>query len=92
MNKILKAELKAALNAGTSLADIQMPSWIVDRVQDMASTWYPFVKVPSSSLNKMTGSEKETSLIGYFVNLAAENPDEAAGRLRGFFTCVWQRI
>ena len=58
MNKILKAGLKAALNAGTSLANIQTPSWIVDRVQDMTATWYPFVKAPSSSsLKKMTGSD-----------------------------------
>ena len=92
MNKILKAELKAALNAGTSLADIQMTSWIVDRVQDMTSTWYPFVKaLSSSSLKKMTGSEKEISFIGYFVNLAAENPDEAAGRIQGFLPVSGRR-
>ena len=49
----------------------------------MTATWYPFVKASTSSLMK-TGSEKETSSIGYFVNLAAENPNEAAGSLQDF--------
>lgn len=89
MNKILKAELKAALNASTSFGNIPMPSWIVERVQDMTSTWYPFVKAPSSSsLKKKTGSEKETSSIGYFVNPDSENPDEAAERLQEFYLCL----
>jgi hypothetical protein len=88
MNKILKAELKAALNASTSLGNIPMPSWIVERVQDMTSTWYPFVKAPSSSLKKKTGSERETSSIGYFVNPVSENPDEAAERLQDFYLCL----
>ena len=92
MNKILKAELKAALNTSTSLTNIQMPSWTVERVQDMTATWHPFVKAPSSSsLKKMTGSEKEISFIGYFVNLAAENPDEAAGRIQGFLPVSGRR-
>ena len=97
MNKILKAELKAALNANTSLGNNNtpsMPSWIVERVQDMTASWYPFVKAPSSSpLKKKTGSssEKETSSssgIGYIVNPVAENPDEAAGRLQDFYLCL----
>ena len=49
----------------------------------MTATWYPFVKASTSSLMK-TGSEKETS----FLNLAAENPDEAAGRLQVFYLCL----
>ena len=89
MNKILKAELKAALNASTSLGNTPMPSWIVERVQDMTATWYPFVKAPSSSpLKKKTGSEKETSSIGYFVNPDAENSDDAAERLQDFYLCL----
>ena len=82
MNKTLMAEWNAALNAGTSLADIQMTSWIVDRVQDMTTTWYPFVKAPSSSsLKNTTGSEKETSFMGYFVNLAADETMEIETRV-----------
>ena len=65
-----------------------MPSWIVERVQDMTATWYPFVKVLSSLSLKKTGSEKETS----FLNLAAENPDEAAGRLQDFYLCLTEDI
>jgi len=92
MNKILKAELKAALNASASLGNIPMPSWIVERVQDMTATWYPFVKAPSSSplKKKKTGSEKETNSIGYFVNPVAENPDDAAERLQDFYICLAQ--
>ena len=91
MNKILKAELKAALNASASLGNIPMPSWIVERVQDMTATWYPFVKAPSNSpLKKKHGSEKETSSIGYFVNPVAENPDDAAERLQDFYLCLAQ--
>ena len=91
MNKILKAELKTALNASPSLGNIPMPSWIVERVQHMTSTWYPFVKAPSSSpIKKKTGSEKETSSIGYFVNPVAENPDDAAERLQDFYSCLAQ--
>ena len=89
MNKILKAELKAALNASTSLGNVSMPSWIVERVQDVTAGWYPFVKAPSSSsLKKKTGSEKETNSIGYFVNPVSENPDEAAERLQDFYLCL----
>ena len=89
MNKILKTELKAALNANTSLGNISMPSWIVERVQDMTATWYPFVKAPSSSsLKKKTGSEKGTNSIGYLVNPISENPDEAAERLQDFYLCL----
>ena len=89
MNKILKAELKAALNASASLGNIPMPSWIVERVQDVTAPWYPFVKSTSiSTLKKKTGSEKETSPIGYFVNPFAENPDDAAERLQDFFLCL----
>ena len=91
MNKILKAELKAGLNASASLGNVPMPSWIVERVQDMTATWYPFVKAPSSSsLKKKHGSEKETSSIGYFVNPDAENPDDAAERLQDFYLCLAQ--
>jgi hypothetical protein len=91
MNKILKAELKAALNASASLGNIPIPSWIVERVQHMTATWYPFVKAPSSSpLKKKTGSEKETSSIGYFVNPVAENPDDIAERLQDFYSCLAQ--
>ena len=91
MNKILKAELKAALNAGGSLGNIPMPRWIFERVQDMTAPWYPFVKAPSSStLKKKTGAEKETSSIGYFVNPVAENPDDAAERLQDFYSCLAQ--
>jgi hypothetical protein len=82
--------LNAALNASTSLGNIPMPSWIIERVQDMTATWYPFIKAPSSSLKKkkITGSEKETSSIGYFVNPDAENPDDAAERLQDFYLCL----
>ena len=91
MNKILKAEVKAALNASGSLGNVPMPSWIVERVQDMTATWYPFVKAPSNStLKKKHGSEKETSSIGYFVNPVAENPDDAAERLQDFYLCLAQ--
>ena len=93
MNKILKAELKAALNATTSssLDNTPMPSWIVERVQDMTAAWYPFVKAPSSSpLKKKLGTEKETNSIGYFVNPIEENPDEAAERLQDFYVCLEQ--
>ena len=91
MNEILKAELKVALDANTSLGNIPMPSWIVEQVQDMTAPWYPLVKAPSSSPLKKIGSEKGTNSIGYFVDLFPENPDEAAERLQDF-TCVWQRI
>jgi hypothetical protein len=87
MNKILKAELKAALNASTSLGNIPISSWIVERVQHMTATWYPSVKAPSSSPSKKkTGSEKETSSIDYFVNPAA------AERLQpeDFYSCLAQ--
>ena len=89
MNKVLKAELKAALNASASLGNNPMPSWIVERVHDVTAPWYPFVKVPSSSSRKKLGSEKETSSsIGYFVNPVAENPDDAAERLQDFYLCL----
>ena len=91
MNKILKAELKAGLNASASLGNIPMPSWIVERVHDMTAAWYPFVKAPSSSpLKKKQGPEKETSSIGYFVNPVSESPDDAAERLQDFYLCLAQ--
>lgn len=91
MNKVLKAELKAALNASASLGNIPMPSWIVERVHDVSAVWYPFVKAASSSpKKKLGGSEKETSSIGYFVNPVAENPDDAAERLQDFYLCLAQ--
>jgi len=92
MNKILKTELKAALNASASLGGSPMPSWIVERVQDMTATWYPFIKVPSNSspLKKRLSSDKETSHIGFLVNPIAENPDDAAERLQDFYLCLEQ--
>jgi hypothetical protein len=92
MNKILKAELKVALNASSaSLGNVPMPSWIVERVQDVTAAWYPFVRTPSGSpLKKKLASEKETSSIGYFVNPVAENPDDAAERLQDFYLCLAQ--
>ena len=48
----------------------------------MTATWYPFVKAPSSSsLKKTTGSEKETSFMGFFVNLAADETMEIETRV-----------
>jgi hypothetical protein len=51
MNKILKAELKLALNASSPSGSISMPHWIVERVQDMTSTWYPFLKALTYALS-----------------------------------------
>ncbi|KAF8799213.1 hypothetical protein BYT27DRAFT_7149988 [Phlegmacium glaucopus] len=90
MNKILKAELEAALNATASLGSIPMPGWIVERVQDMTATWYPFVKAPSSSSVLKKRPDKETNSIRYLVNPIAENPDEAAERLQDFYLCLEQ--
>ena len=93
MNKILKTELKLALNAITFLGNIPMPSWVVERVHEMTATWYPFVKGPlSSPLKKKDGSEKETTPIGYFVNPISENPDAAAERLQDFYSCLAQDL
>jgi hypothetical protein len=91
MNEILKAELKAAMNASSPSGSIPMARWIVERVQDMTSTWYPFLKAPlTSPLKKQLDSEKETSSIGYFVNSIAENADDAAERLQDFYLCLEQ--
>ena len=91
MNKILKAELKVALSASSPSGSIPMPRWIVERVQDMTSTWYPFLKAPlTSPLKKQLDSEKETSSMGYFVNSIAENADDAAERLQDFYLCLEQ--
>lgn len=92
MNKILKTEVKAALNASSSLGNIPMPSWVVERVQELTATWYPIVKGPTTNppSKKKGSSEKEFSSIGYFVNPIAENPDEAAERLQDFYLCLAQ--
>jgi hypothetical protein len=91
MNKILKTEVKAALNASSSLGNIPMPSWVVERVQELTAIWYPVVKGPTNSpLKKKGSSEKEFSSIGYFVNPIAENIDDAAERLQEFYLCLAQ--
>ena len=87
MNKILKTELKAALNASPSSGSISMPGWIVDRVLDITAPWYPFVK--ASPLKKF-GPEKETHSTSYFVNPNAENLDDDAERLQEFYSCLAQ--
>ena len=84
MNKILKTELEATLTASC----VPMPRWVVERVQDMSSTWYPFVKAPP--LKKQLGSETETKSIGYLVNPSTESLDDAAERLQDFYLCLEQ--
>ena len=90
MNKILKTELKVALNASASLGNIPIPGWVIGRVQDMTAIWHPFIKSPSSPLKKKPSSEKEPSSVGYLVNPIAENLDDTAERLQDFYLCLAQ--
>jgi len=89
INKALKNELKAALAATSTLGNVPVPSWVLERVHDVTADWYPFIKsLPSK---KKLGSEKgDKDAHGYIVNPIEENPDDVAERLQDFYLSLEQ--
>jgi hypothetical protein len=86
INKTLKAEVKATLEAASAsaLGNVPIPAWVVDRVHDITADWYPFIK-QTAPLRKRRLNEKETTGSGYIVNAYEENAGDAAERLQDFY-------
>ncbi|KAF4611263.1 hypothetical protein D9613_006599 [Agrocybe pediades] len=77
INKALKNEIKSALSSTS------VPPWIAERVHEVTSDWYPFIR------NKRNGKEGSNGN-GYIVNSIEEHPDDAAERLQDFYMTLEQ--
>lgn len=101
MNRLLRAEVKASLTgdsigAGPSTpipqpARVPIPGWVVERVHEFTSEWYPIVKGPipvgsfHPTVNIDASGKGGQGEKGYIANMAEETPEEAVDRVQDFY-------
>lgn len=100
INRALRREIRDSLTN----ADMNgpLPAWVIDRVLEFTSQWYPVVKDARSVLGTGSGKRKGvgTSDKGkdgddsgsHVVNPISETPEDAAARLQDFYLGLEQDV
>jgi hypothetical protein len=96
MNKALRRDVWDSLtNSG---ANVALPVWVIDRVDEFTAPWYPMVKDtepvlrsgPWQKTGAGTGDKGKENI--YVVNRMEETSDEVAARLQGFYLELEQDV
>lgn len=86
--------MKAALREATKHGSVDIPYWVAERIHDLTTDWYPFIKARSNrSISKDVSSEKSTKDFGgqgNIVNSIEENLEDISELVQDFFASLEQ--
>jgi hypothetical protein len=80
VNRAIKSDLLLSLSS----SDVEIPSWVIDRVQAFTSFLYPFIKTSKTKKSPLDPNAKSA----YVVNDLAETPEEIADKTQKLYAAM----